>query len=157
MEDQTELITVSVEQDIPVEKFIRDGGGLLLRYSVEHDGRTLNIAQFTRQKPEPAGLIPKGVTLEIVLAPEEHDSAERRAVSAQMSRMGTCPECGAGDTEIGAVIFAPEWWACLPCVVRTVSDAMREQAPAPSRSAQQAPDDERKPSPRREQKGAEQP
>ena len=157
MEDQTELITVSVEQDIPVEKFIRDGGGLLLRYSVEHDERTLNIAQFTRQKPEPAGLIPKGVTLEIVLAPEDHDSAERRAVSAQMSRMGTCPECGAGDTEIGAVIFAPEWWACLPCVVRTVSDAMREQAPAPSRSAQYAPDDERKPSPRREQKGAEQP
>lgn len=164
MEDRAELITVSVEQDIPVEKFIRDGGGLVLRYPVEHDGRTLNITQFARPATEPAEVIPKGITLEIVLAPEEDDSTERRAVSAQMSKRGTCPECGAGDTEIGALIFAPEWWACLPCVVRTVSDAirkehpgMRERTPAPSRSAQKAPDDERKPGPRREQEGAEQP
>ncbi len=129
MENQTELITVSVEQDIPVEKSIRDRGGLLLRYSVEHNGRTLNIAQFARPKPEPVELIPKGVILEIVLVPEEEDSAERHAVSAQMSKRGTCPECGTGDTEIGAVIFAPEWWACLSCVEKTVSDAIRKEHP----------------------------
>ena len=123
MSQSVEIISLVLQQDLPITTLVNPNGTKTLNYTIDVEGTSISIIQAERPTATPPDVVPKGTELNILLAPplEDQDPAHRRAIGSQMSKTGTCPECGRQDTDIGAVFAEPDWWACMDCIVKELT------------------------------------